>query len=76
MEEKKNQKPKVNMPRFNLNWLYIIILIVFFALYFFKGDNALTKNINYTEFKEYVDNGYVNKVIAYDDNTAEIFIKP
>ncbi len=76
MEEKKNLKPKVNMPRFNLNWLYIIILIVIFALYFFKGDNALTKNINYTEFKEYVDKGYVNKVIAYDDNTAEIFIKP
>ena len=70
MEEKNNPKPKVNMPRFNLNWLYLVIV------YMSRGDNALTKNINYSEFKEYVNKGYVNKVVAYDDNTAEVFIKP
>ncbi len=76
MEEKNNPKPKVNMPRFNLNWLYLVIVITLIALYMSRGDNALTKNINYSEFKEYVNKGYVNKVIAYDDNTAEVFIKP
>ncbi len=76
MEEKNNPKPKVNMPRFNLNWLYLVIVITLIALYMSRGDNALTKNINYSEFKEYVNKGYVNKVVAYDDNTAEVFIKP
>ena len=64
------------MPRFNLNWLYLVIVITLIALYMSRGDNALTKNINYSEFKEYVNKGYVNKVVAYDDNTAEVFIKP
>lgn len=64
------------MPRFNLNWLYIVIVVTLAALFFSKGDNALTKSINYTEFQDYVAKGYVNKVVAYDDNTVEVFIKP
>ena len=76
MEEKNNPKPKMNMPRFNLNWLYVPIILALFVLYFANGDKSLSKSINYSEFKEYVEKGYVNKIIAYDDNTAEVFIKP
>ncbi len=76
MENNNNQKPKVNMPKFNLNWLYLIIIVGLLALYFSKSDSDISKTINYSEFKEYVDKGYVNKIIAYDDNSAEVFIKP
>jgi len=76
MEERNNPKPKMNMHRFNLNWLYAAIIVTLLVLYFANGDKALNKSINYSEFKEYVEKGYVNKIIAYNDNTAEVFIKP
>lgn len=73
----KDKKPsKVNMPRFNLNWLYAIIIIMFAALYFTNQGGASSKNITYTEFKEYVSKGYINKIIAYDDNSVELYLKP
>lgn len=29
-----NNKPKINVPRFNLTWLYVIIALIFAFLYF------------------------------------------
>lgn len=36
----------------------------------------MVKQVSYTEFKEIVNKGYADKIVAYDDNTAEVFIKP
>ena len=75
--DKNNKKPnKVNMPKFNLNWLYAIIILMFAALYFTNQGGVSSKNINYTEFQNYVSKGYANKLIAYDDNTVELYLKP
>ncbi len=71
-----NNKPKFNMPRFNLNWLYYIIIIAFIFLYFSSEDGTMNRQITYTEFKEMIGKGYANKVVAYDDKTAELYIKP
>lgn len=69
-------KNKVNMPKFNLNWLYFIILLLLVGLYFTNQDNAISKEVSYDEFQQYVDSGYVNKVTGYDDNSVEFYIKP
>lgn len=64
------------MPKFNLNWLYLVIMMMLGALYFTNQGGVASKNINYTEFKDYVAKGYANKIIAYDDNSVELYLKP
>ena len=34
------------------------------------------KEVNYTEFQEMVTKGYADKIVAYDNNTVEMYIKP
>ena len=69
------------MPRFNMNWLYTIILIILIALFFSGGGDALggsaAKEASYTEFKQYVDKGYVLSVVANKtESTLKIYINP
>jgi cell division protease FtsH len=70
-------KKRTNMPRFNMNWIYLVIILVLVTLYFTGTDTQVKKVINYSEFKTYVEKGYVNKVIAdKKGGTLEIYIKP
>lgn len=75
-ENLNNNKPKINVPRPSLSWLYVIIALVLGFLYFSSEDGSASKEITYTEFKEMVSKGYASKIIAYDDNTVDMFIKP
>ena len=77
MSETSNNKPKNNMPRFNLSWLYMLIAMTIAYLYFTSDENVgVNKNLTYTEFKNMVNKGYANKIIAYNDNSVEMYIKP
>ena len=71
-----NNKPKVNMPKFNLNWLYMIIALMLLGLWWSNQGNSVSKSIPYDEFQSYVEKGYVSKVVGYDDNSVEVYIKP
>ena len=72
MDNNTNKKPnKVNMPKFNLNWLYMIIAMMLLGLYLTNESGTATKNISYDEFQQYVRDGYISKVIGYDDNSVE-----
>ena len=65
------------MPRFNLSWLYIFIAMTIAYLYFTSDDSAgADRSLTYTEFKTMVNKGYANKIIAYNDNTVDMYIKP
>ena len=69
------QGPKKG-PRFNLSWVYGIIAVALVFLYI-QGSEAkegITRNISYSEFKDYVSKGYAEKVVAYDDNKVELTI--
>lgn len=71
-----NNKPKINMPRPNLTWLYIVIALIFGYLYLAGGDEGnIVKEESYTEFQGWVSKGYADKVVAYDDNRIEMFVK-
>ena len=82
MEENKIPKnpngniPKTNLPKFNLNWLYMIIALMLLGLYFTNDSATTSREVSYNEFQQYVRNGYVEKVVGYDDNTVEAYIKP
>ena len=77
MSETSNNKPKMNMSRFNLSWLYMFIAMTIAYLYFTSDENAgIDRQLTYTEFKDMVNKGYANKIIAYNDNTVEMYVKP
>ncbi len=64
------------MPKFNLNWLYMLIAIMLLGLYLTNESGSSSKSISYDEFQQYVRNGYISKVIGYDDNSVEAYVKP
>lgn len=77
MDKDNNKKPnKVNMPKFNLNWFYTILAIMLLGLYFTNESGTTSKEISYDEFQQYVHNGYISKVVGYDDNSVEAYVKP
>ena len=72
-----NKKPnKVNMPKFTLNWLYMIIAMMLLGLYITNENSTGIKSVSYDEFQQYVRDGYMSKIIGYDDNSVEAYIKP
>lgn len=65
------------MPRFNLSWLYIFIAMTIAYLYFTSdGGTGTSRQLTYTEFKDMVNKGYADKIVAYNDNSVEMYIKP
>lgn len=64
------------MPRFNLNWMYMIIAMMLLGLYLTNEGGSINKKVSYDEFQQFVQNGYVSKVIGYDDNSVEVFVRP
>jgi len=57
----KDSKTK-NTPKFPI-WIYVVLfmLLIGFNLYFVPGDSS--DRIKYSEFLEYIDNGYVSEVV-------------
>ena len=57
-----NRNNKNKMPRVNLTWIYIVIAIALGYLFFAGGDmqqsGTASKNVTYTVFKQYVEQGY------------------
>ena len=71
-----NQPPK-KAPKFSLSWVYAIIFMALMFLFIKNpSEEGATRKISYSEFKEYVSNGYIEKVVAYDDNKVEVTIIP
>ena len=76
-----NPKNKPNMPKFNMNWLYIFVIIAL-GVVFFAGGNGLFPSSagidkDYTTFKQYVVKGYATKVIVNrNDNTLRMYVSP
>ena len=84
--EQSNMKPRGNggpkMPRFNMTWLFTICLITMIILFFTGGGGdaiggSAAKEATYTQFKQYVEKGYVLSVVANKtESTLKIYINP
>ena len=75
-----NNQPK--MPRFNMNWLYGLIIVTLAILFFTGGGNALLSgsgsatNARFSDFQAYVNRGWAKSiVINKDDNTLKMYVK-
>nr|WP_308569917.1 ATP-dependent zinc metalloprotease FtsH [uncultured Prevotella sp.] len=76
---KNDNQPK--MPKFNMNWIYILVLIAIIGVFMFGGGDALggssAQEATYTKFKEYVQKGYAESVVINkNDNSLKMFVKP
>lgn len=82
-----NRKPlgdnQPKMPKFNMNWIYTIVIVLLAVLFFsdggdtFFGGPAATQNATYTKFKMYVQKGYARSVVVNKDKgTLRMYVKP
>ena len=73
----KEDNKKKNMPKFNISWIYGIIILILAYLFIMGNDSSASKNATYTEFKEYVTRGYASKIIANkDEGVLRMYVKP
>ncbi len=64
------------MPKFNMNWVYGIIVVVLVYLALNSSNESASKTIPYTQFQEYIEKGYADKIIANkDEGTLAMFVK-
>ena len=72
--------PKMNMPKFNMNWIYFIAILALGLLYFTSGGTAnssVAKTASYTEFKQMVERGYAKKIVVNKpQSTLRMYVKP
>lgn len=65
------------MPKFNLNWVYFLILGVLAFLYFsgVGGGSSVDREVDYTTFKSYVSKGYAKRMeVNKGDGTLKMFV--
>ena len=72
--------PKMNMPKFNMNWIYFISILALGLLYFTSGGTAnssVAKTASYTEFKQMVERGYAKKIVVNKPQSIlRMYVKP
>jgi len=79
-----NQGKDPKMPKFNMGWLYMLILVALIYVFITDAGNSLTNSAvggvrqeaTYTKFKEYVDSGYAKKVeVNTTERKLKMFVK-
>ncbi len=80
-KQKPEKDPK--MPRFNMGWLYMLILIALGIFFFTDSGNAVAsgvtmkKEASYTKFKYYVGKGYADRVVVNkSEGKLYMYVKP
>ncbi len=77
--DQKNQNPKMNMPKFNMSWIYMFVIITLVALYFGSGSSSssVTTQTSYSQFKVMVQKGYASKIVVNKENNKLLmYVKP
>ena len=67
------------MPRFNMNWIYGLVILTLALLYFTQGSeqSSVRTETSYSDFKVMVMKGYADKIVVNKySNTLEMYVKP
>ncbi len=65
-----NSNNKLQKPRFNFTWLYILLIAGLAFMIFTRHDTSASRSVDYTTFKEFVNKGYVADVTVNKDNNT------
>ena len=79
-QNKNNEGPKMNMPRFNMNWIYILAIMAL-AFFWISGGtddmSSVKTEASYTEFKKMVQKGYASKIVVNKtESVLKMYVKP
>ena len=69
----------MNMPKFNMNWIYILVIVALFTLYFTSGqeNSSVRSETSYSDFKTMVMKGYAEKIeVNKYNSTLLMYVKP
>ena len=70
----------MNMPRFNMNWIYFVAILSLIILYMTSGSTDMAQvrtETTYTDFKTYVAKGYASKIVVNKiQNKLKMYVKP
>ena len=69
----------MRMPKFNMNWIYILALFVIGVLYFTNGNtnSSVRTEASYDQFKKMVIKGYASKIVVNKDKSIlHMYVKP
>ena len=66
MNDNQKKEPNMNMPRFNMSWLYGLVIIGIAIAMFTQGGSSSSVNIKrtYTQFQTMVMKGYAQKIVV------------
>ena len=71
------------MPRFNMNWIYLMVIAALAFFYFSNGTAELQQQgptngqASYSEFKNFVNQGYADRIVANKSTeTLKMYVKP
>ena len=80
MADNKNQQPNApKMPKFNLGWIYISVILLLVTLYFTQGNqnSSIETESSYHNFKSLVMKGYADKIVVNkEQNILHMYVKP
>ena len=63
-------------PRFNIYWVYGIILLIIFGVQFFGGNiTSFNNEYSFQDFKAYNDKGQVAKIKVVNSDHVEVYLK-
>ena len=69
----------MNMPKFNMNWIYFIAIVTLFILFLTGGNESTTQvhtETTYSDFKVFVEKGYAEKIVVNKtQNKLQMYVK-
>lgn len=80
IQNNNNNQPK--MPKFNMNWVYVLVIIGLMLIFFSGGTQGIGNTSasvekDYTTFIDYVNKGYAANVeVNKDESTLKMYVRP
>lgn len=72
--------PQMQMPKFNMNWIYGIAMLILLGTFFFSpssDDSSPRMEVSYQQFQAMVLRGYAKKIVVNTETgTLQLFIRP
>ena len=70
----------MNMPKFNMNWIYFVAIIALVVLYMTSSNDSVARvqtDANYSDFKKFVSQGYAESIVVNKhQNVLRMYVKP
>lgn len=78
MDNNMNNNPKMNMPKFNMNWIYFMVILALIFFYFsnYTSSSVVKTKADYSQFQTMVKKGYAQKIVVNKDKgTLLMYVK-